>query len=117
MLMADHSFIQFDMAHYYAPPEFCQLLQSWYSGLTARVSTVEWFTAAVPLQTGVYQGDPLSVVIFLTVMNTLSDMLHTQNDLGFPLPSLPISINQLLYTDDTCVALQSTGPRRHGKTI
>ena len=88
-----HSLIQFAMARYHAPPEFCGLLQSWYSGLSATISTEDWVTSPIPLQTGVYQGDPLSVVIFLTVMNTLSDTLCTRKDLGFCLPKSSITIN------------------------
>ena len=38
------------------------------------------------LKVGVYQGDLLSVVIFLTVMNTLLDTLCSRKDLGFTLP-------------------------------
>ena len=95
-----HSLIQFSLAHYHAPPEFCRLLQSWYTGLSGIISTDRWCTDPVP---GVYQGDPLSVVIFLTVMNTLSDTLCTRGDLGFSLPQSSISINHLLYADDACV--------------
>ena len=62
-----HSLIQFAMTHYHAPPEFCALFQSWYSGLSATMSSLDWVTSPIPLQIGVYQGDPLSVVIFLTV--------------------------------------------------
>ena len=50
-----------------------------------------------------YQGDPLSVVIFLTVMNTLSDTLCSRKDLGFTLPHSSITINHLLHADDTCI--------------
>ena len=53
-----HSLIQFSVAHYHTPPEFCRLLQSWYTGLSATNSTEEWFTDPVPLNIGVYQGDP-----------------------------------------------------------
>ena len=95
-----HSLIQFSLAHYHAPQEFCRLLHSWYTDLSATISTDEWSTDPVPLQLGVYQGDPLSVVIFLTVINTLSDTLHTREDIGF---SLLQSINHLLYADDTCI--------------
>ena len=70
-----YSLIQFSLAHYNATPEFCRLLQSWYTGLSATISSSEWSTAPVPLRIGVYQGDPLSVAIFLTVMGTLSDTL------------------------------------------
>ena len=37
--------------------------------------TADWSTPCIPLQVGVYQGDPLSVVIFKSVMNTLIDNL------------------------------------------
>ena len=93
-----HSLIQFSLAHYHAPLEFCRLLQSWCSGLSATISTDEWSTPPVPLGIGVYQGDPLSVAIFLTVMNTLSDSLHNRSDLGYTLPSSFICVN-----DDACV--------------
>ena len=59
-----HALIQFALARYHAPPEFCGLLQSWYSGLSATLSTSDWVTSPISLQTGVYQGDPLSVIIF-----------------------------------------------------
>ena len=71
-----HSLIQFSMARYHAPPEFCRLLQSWYSGLSATVSSGDWLTPPLPLKIGVYQGGPLSVIIFLTVMISVG---HTQS--------------------------------------
>ena len=71
--------------------------------LSATISTDEWSTLPVPLGIGVYQGDPLSVVIFLTVMNTLSYSLHSRADLGYTLPSSSIRVNHLLYADDACV--------------
>ena len=108
-----HSLIQFSMAHYHAPPEFCRLLQSWYSGLSATITTDEWRTSPVPLEIGVYQGDPLSVVIFLTVMNTLSDTLRTRNELGFSLPTSSRSINHLLYADDACIISSTSAGCQH----
>ena len=103
-----HELIQFSLAHYHAPAEFCRLMQSWYSDLSATISTDMWSTLPVPLSIGVYQGDPLSVVIFFTVMNTLSDTLKARSDLGFTLPSSSISIKHLLYADDVCLVSNST---------
>ena len=37
-----HSLIQFAMRRYHAPPDFCNLLQSWYTDVTASISTAEW---------------------------------------------------------------------------
>ena len=95
------------------PPEFCRLLDSWYTGLSATISSSEWSTASVPLRIGVYQGDPLSVAIFLTVMNTLSDTLCSRKDLGFPLPSSNGPVNHLLYADDACIVSSTPAGCQH----
>ena len=108
-----HSLIQFALSHYHAPPEFCRLLQSWYTGLSATISTDNWSTDPIPLRLGVYQGEPLSVVIFLTVMNTLTDSLCTRGDLGFYLPQSSISINHLLYADDACIISNTPAGCQH----
>ena len=83
-----HSLIQFSLAHYHGPPEYHECkrrqnsLHSWYSGLSGTISTDAWSTDPVPLKIGVYQDDPLSVVIFLTVMNTLSNTLCSRAPLA-----------------------------------
>ena len=82
-----HSLNQMVLAQYHAPPEFCHQLQSWYTGLSVSISTHKWETPSISFQKGMYQGDPLSVAIFVTVMNTLSDTLRTREDLGFFLPN------------------------------
>ena len=99
-----HSFF---LAHYHAPPEFCRLLQSWYSGLSGTISTDTWSTDPVPLEIGVY---PLSVVI---VMNTLSDTLCSRKDIGFTLPQSSITINHLLYADDACIISKTPAGCQH----
>ena len=53
------------------------------------------------------------MVIFLTITNTLSDTLSTRSDLGFSLPESSISINHLLYTDDTCMVSSSPAGFHH----
>ena len=108
-----HSLIQFSLAHYHAPPEFSRLLQSWYTGLSATISANDWSTDPVPLRIGVYQGDPLSVVIFLTVINTLSDSLCTRRDLGFTLSRSSTIINHLLYADDACIISNTPAGCQH----
>ena len=62
-----YSLIQFSLRHYHTPPEFCALMQSMYTGLSATITTKDWCTAPVPLEIGVYQGDPFSMAIFLTL--------------------------------------------------
>ena len=62
----------------------------------------------VPLQTGVYQGDPLSVVVFNTIMCTLIDALEPMKHLSYNLSGSRHSVHLLQYADDTC--LVGNGP-------
>ena len=82
-----HSLIDFSLRHYKAPPQFLSVIQSLYSGLSARVLTAEWQTLVISLEKGVYQGDPLLVVIFNTVMNTLIDTISKTLDLSTNSPN------------------------------
>ena len=104
-----HDLIRFSLAHYHAPPEMIGIVSNLYNGLNAVVSTKSWITDPIHLQKGVYQGDPLSVIIFNTVMNTLVDSI-TQcfPDLGYSPKSCPKKINLLQYADDT--SLIADGP-------
>ena len=78
-----HSFIQFPLRYYHVPPQFCRTLKALYTGLSAKIIATDWSTPVIPLKIGVYQGDPLLVVIFNMEMNTLIDTLQTHLDLGY----------------------------------
>ena len=108
-----HSLIQFSLQHYHALPQFCQILQSLYSDLRGKVITNEWETPTISLDIGVYQGDPLSVVIFNTVINTLVDTLQSRIDLGYTLSKSTCKVNLLQYADDTCLLADSPAACQH----
>ncbi len=95
--------IQFSLSHYHAPSKFGSIVDSLYSGLSAMVLTDDWCTPCIPLKIGVYQGDPLSVVIFNTVINTLVDTVKNKPELGYKISNTRYSINILQYADDTCL--------------
>ena len=102
-----HSLIQFSLQHYHAPPLFQDILGSLYSDLAGRILTQDWATPTIPLETGVYQGDPLSVVVFNTVINTLVDTLQTRVDLGYTITNSNHQVNLLQYANDTCLLANS----------
>ena len=102
-----HALIQFSLQHYYAPPQFLSILQALYSGLSATIMSDGWETLLIPLEKGVYQGDPLSVVIFNTVMNTLVGTIATRSDLGYQFSRSSRRVNILQYADDTCLVANS----------
>ena len=62
------------------PPHFISIMENIYDGLAATIVTDDWITVVVPLQIG---GDPLSVVIFNAVINSLVDTLKMRIDLGY----------------------------------
>ena len=105
-----HQLISCCLQHYHAPPAFLDMIANLYTGLSATITSQTWSTKPVPLEIGVYQGDPLSVVIFNTVMSTLSDGLRAHRHLGYTISGTTISTNVLLYADDTC--LVADGPAR-----
>ena len=112
-----HSLIQYALGHYNAPPEFLSTIQALYSDLSAMVITDDWSTSTIPLQLGVYQGDPLSVVVFNTVINTLVDTIHEKLDLGYTITNTPHTINLLQYADDTCIIAKNPATCQHILTV
>ena len=78
-----------------------------YTGLNGIVTTDSWETPLVSLQKGAYQGDPLSVVIFNTVMNTLVDTISRRIDLGYQFSGSQRRVNILQYVDNMCLVTTS----------
>ena len=103
-----HDLIHFTLQHYNAPSRLSSIVANLYCGLQALVTSPDWTSKPIPLNTGVYQGDPFSVVIFNTVMCTMADSLKSMEHLGYKFSGSPRSIHLLQYADDTC--LISDGP-------
>ena len=104
-----HSLIQYSFGHYHAPREMLEMIFNLYQGLFGVISCKSWQTAPIHLQIGVFQGDPLSVLVFNTVMNTLVDTITKQySTLGYKLDASSSRSNLLQYADDT--SLLADGP-------
>ena len=103
-----HGLISYALQHYHAPPQFLRVVSSIYTDLSAIVTCKKWSTNTIPLHLGVYQGDPLSVAIFNTVMATLADTLKADHSLGYRFSNSPREMSILQYADDTC--LVANGP-------
>ncbi len=98
-----HQLIHYALKHYHAPTKLTNTVTSLYSGLSATVTAEGWSTSVVPLEIGVYQGDPFSVVIFNTVMCTLIDSLKPLRALGYTYSQSNRTVILLQYADDTCL--------------
>ena len=104
----NHGLIDFTLQHFYATPQFCNTVTHLYSNLNIMITTPSWATSPIPFKVGVYQGDPLSVVIFNSVMSALGESLKQFQQLGFSFSNSSRSLSTLQYADDTC--LVADGP-------
>ena len=98
-----HNLIRFALDHYHAPAHFTDIISNLYTGLTGIVRTKQWTSSPFHLGIGVFQGDPLSVSIFNTVMNTLVDTLSEHKNMGYTFTKSLHTCNHLQYADDTCL--------------
>ena len=103
-----HDLIKFSLEFYRAPPKVLNMVENLYTDLSASISIPAGRTRAIPLKTGLYQGDPLSVTIFNTVMNTYLDGLKRLQQYGYNFSNSPSPLYVLQYADDTC--LTADGP-------
>ena len=79
----NHGLIDFTLQHYHATARFRNTVAHLYTALNVVVTTPSWVTSPIPLQIGVYQGDPLSVVIFNSVMSTLGESFKQYKQFGY----------------------------------
>ena len=103
-----HGLIDYALKHCHAPPYFRQVVSHLYNGLGATITSSSWTTQPIPLQVAVYQGDPLSVVVFNRVMATLVDALRVDSFWGYTFSQSSRLVDVLQYADDTC--LVADGP-------
>nr|XP_054769560.1 uncharacterized protein LOC129277399 [Lytechinus pictus] len=95
-----HNLIQFALEWYHVPPDIREVIQKYYDELFVRVRTQEWTTEWFMYQIGLFQGCPLSVVLFLIVFNLLLDLLKTKEDLGYQLRDKDFKQTEKAYADD-----------------
>ena len=103
-----HQLIRLSLLHYHAPPIFQHMVQNLYNGLSASVATKEWSTSPYPINLGIFQGDPLSVIIFNTVINLYVEYIQNNySHLGYYFTGSDHSVSNLQYADDTCLVASS----------
>ena len=98
-----HNLIQFALEWYHVPPDIRELIHNYYDELFVRVRTRKWTTDWFMYQIGLFQGCPLSVVLFLIVFNLLLDLLKTRKDLGYQLKNADFKQTQKAYADDLTI--------------
>ena len=108
-----HSLIDHTLERNFVPPVIRKYLHNLYSHSTAVVESKPWRSDPFKFNRGVFQGDPISPVIFLLVFNPILQELQRNSHKGYKLGDT--SIVTLPYADDFC--LISTHIGTHQNTI
>ena len=78
-----HNLLLYALRHYKFPEWLIEYMFKYYDELIVRVVTKDWKSNWFYYMLGLFQGDPLSVVLFLIVFNLLLDLLQDQKELGY----------------------------------
>ena len=96
-----HGLIEHSLKRNFFPQPIQDYVNSMYTNLKATVSTADFKTEVFRFRRGVFQGNPLSPVIFLLCFDPIIQYLNNISDCGYKLGDNHF-IN-LPYADDFCV--------------
>ena len=80
------------------PQEITAYIADLYAKLTAYVKTKEWSTDNFKIGRGVFQGDTLSLLIFLIAFNPIIQLAQSVNTCGFRI-RMPNSLPEMPKTN------------------
>jgi hypothetical protein len=108
-----HDLISHSLSRFKFPPQIKSYIENLYSRLEGNVVTPDWEASKFRFHKGVFQGDPLSPIIFLSVFNPILEKLHQNESFGY-------SINGTKYittpfADD--LNLITTNKRTHQRLL
>ena len=103
-----HNLIQFAAEWFHVPEAVRAIIHSYYDDLAVKIATEDWTTDKVSYEQGLFQGCPLSVVLFLMVFQLCLDQLSTHSSRGYSVGAGPLH-NQRAYADDLTLIAKSKG--------
>ena len=101
-----HNLIQFAAEWYHVPETLRNIIFSYYDDLAVKISTDEWTTNKISYEQGLFQGFPLSVVLFLMVFQICLNQLSVFSSHGYKVGAGPTQ-NQRAYADDLTLIAKS----------
>ncbi|MCP4502646.1 MAG: hypothetical protein GY822_22080, partial [Deltaproteobacteria bacterium] len=78
-----HNLIQYILVWYHVPLIIQEIIHNYYNILCAKVITKDWSTSLFSYGIGVFQGCPLSAILFNIVFNHLLDFLQPLSHLAY----------------------------------
>jgi len=104
----DHGFLWQVLKAFGFPEEFIKVIMLFYNGASSMVKVNGFLSEAIPIRSGVRQGDSLSPILFILVIEILAIMLRNNKDFkGIGKAAWVIWIKILLYADDVAIPFSS----------
>ena len=104
-----HKLIDFSLNYYHMPPKCKEIVQCIYRDLSVSIKSNSWQTCLIPIRKGVFQGDPLSVIIFNIVINLYVDVISQPlyNSLSYQYSYVNGQLFLSQFANDTCLVSNS----------
>ena len=100
-----HELIVFALRHFKFPDEVVEYIVKYYNELIVPVKTRNWKSKWFYYMIGLFQGDHLSVVLFLIAFNLLLDLLQVDRSLGYKLSFSSDPTTNRVFADDLTLLL------------
>ena len=105
----NRSFLMTLLEHYGFGPSFCNCIRTLYNGAYMRILVNDFLSNLVPLHRGVWQGDALSLMLYILCVEVLACKVRDSPDIdGFLLPGaggIQFKVGQ--YADDTTTIVKN----------
>ena len=103
----NHNLIHFTLQRHDFPPLIQCYIKNLYSTLSGQVRTKEWVSNEFQFQRGIFQGDPLSPLVFILCFDPIIQFLKVNSTFGYDLDGTRIITAP--FADDFCLV---TGNKR-----
>ena len=111
----DRTFLMDLLKRFGFGPDFCKWISTFYSGANMQIILNGWLTAPIPLLRGVWQGDPLSPLLYVMCVEVLACQIRNSPHIqGFLLPGAngkQFRVRQ--YADDTTCFVKDLFSLKH----
>ena len=108
-----HTLIDHILERYFLPSEISVYIKNLYSVISGKVVTKHWSTDSFRFRKGIFQGDPLSPLIFTMCINPLLEYLKANEKFGYTLNESKYVTT--FFADDFC--LMTANSRSHQRIM